>query len=165
MLVHRFLDSPIGTLALYSSPLGLRYLAFADVEKVEFDSTEDIHSAAQAAGELDAYFAGTLYEFKCAVDVPGTNFQTTAQRSLAGIPYGETRTYAQLAQTAGNAAAIRAVGTACARNPVPLIWPCHRVIRSDGTWGAYRGGPEAKSWLLKFEAEQLAGNPSPSPSV
>ena len=63
----------------------------------------------------------------------------------------------QLAEAAGNPNAVRAAGTACAKNPVPLIWPCHRIIRSDGTWGTYRGGEEAKTWLLNFEAGNPAG--------
>lgn len=165
MLVYRTIDSPIGALTLYSSPAGLRYLAFSDVEEVALDAVADPASAADVVAELNAYFAGTLREFTCAVDVAGDNFQTTAQRALADIPFGETRTYAELADQAGNPSAVRAAGTACARNPVPLIWPCHRVIRSDGTWGAYRGGPAAKDWLLSFETTQSAGNPGEATGV
>lgn len=158
MLLHRTIDSPIGALTLYSSPTGLRYLAFTDLESADTlprGSVEDQESAADTVRQVRAYFAGELREFFCAVDVPGETFQVRAQHALGTIPYGHTRTYTQLADAAGNAAAVRAAGTACARNPVPLIWPCHRVIRSDGSWGAYRGGPDAKNWLLRFEAQQL----------
>lgn len=155
MLVHRTIDSPIGALTLYSSPAGLRYLAFSDVETHEVESVDDPASAAEAVSQLREYFAGVRREFSVALDITGEGFHRRAQRYLPDIAYGHTWTYAQLARAAGNPGAVRAAGTACARNPVPLFQPCHRVIRTDGTWGTYRGGEQAKTWLLNFEAGNL----------
>ncbi|AIT60570.1 methylated-DNA--[protein]-cysteine S-methyltransferase [Corynebacterium doosanense] len=157
MLVHRTIDSPIGALTLYSTPAGLSYLAFSDVEQYAAQSVEDTSSAGVAVAQLEEFFAGRRREFSVPLDVPGEGFQRRAQQLMAEIPFGETRTYTQLAEATGNPNAVRAAGTACAKNPVPLIWPCHRIIRSDGTWGTYRGGEEAKTWLLNFEAGNPAG--------
>ena len=111
---------------------------------------EHIEEVARQRGE---YFAGERREFTVPVDFSGvaTPFRRRATEALAQIPYGETITYAQLATLAGNPRAVRAAASACARNPLPILFPCHRVIRSDGSLGQYRGGTETKRALLEME--------------
>lgn len=158
MLTHRTIDSPLGPLTLYASDNGVRHLVFSAREShPAWESTYREDAAEDAVAQLRAYFAGELTTFTCLVDVPGTGFHRTAQRLLTRIPYATTINYTDLAAKAGNPRAVRAAGSACARNPVPLLWPCHRVIRTDGTWGAYRGGADAKAWLLEHERGNLAG--------
>jgi methylated-DNA-[protein]-cysteine S-methyltransferase len=130
-------DTVLATLATRLSPRVLRAPRRLDI----------------AARELDEYFAGTRTSFDLALDLSlSRGFRQLVQRHLADIAYGQTRSYAQVAQAVGNPRAVRAVGTACATNPLPVILPCHRVLRSDGTLGGYAGGPTAKRTLLDLEA-------------
>jgi methylated-DNA-[protein]-cysteine S-methyltransferase len=103
--------------------------------------------------ELDEYFEGRRREFDVPVDwsLTSPGFRSRALHAVARIPYGKTRTYAEIAKSAGNARAFRAAGTACGHNPIPLIVPCHRVVPSSGGVGSYGGGPEMKRGLLDFE--------------
>ncbi|MFJ4227931.1 methylated-DNA--[protein]-cysteine S-methyltransferase, partial [Paenarthrobacter nicotinovorans] len=106
-----------------------------------------------AARELDEYFAGKRRDFDLLLDFRlSRGFRLNVLRHLPRIPYGNTASYAQVAQAAGSPNAVRAVGTACATNPLPVIVPCHRVVKSDGSFGGYLGGPEAKRALLTLEA-------------
>jgi methylated-DNA-[protein]-cysteine S-methyltransferase len=103
--------------------------------------------------ELDEYFEGKRDHFDVPVDwaLTPSGFRNRALHAVARIPYGETRTYGEIAKQAGNARAFRAAGTACGRNPIPLIVPCHRVVQSGGGIGNYGGGPEMKRALLDLE--------------
>ena len=103
--------------------------------------------------ELDDYFEGRRDRFDVPVDwsLTPAGFRNRALHAVARIPYGETRTYGEIAEAAGNARAFRAAGTACGRNPIPLIVPCHRVVQSGGGVGNYGGGPEMKRALLDLE--------------
>src|SRR5215217_1740159 len=103
--------------------------------------------------ELDEYFHGKRQQFEVPVDWSLTpkGFRNRALHAVANIPYGRTKTYAEIAKAAGNARAFRAAGTACGHNPVPLIVPCHRVVQSGGGIGNYGGGPEMKKALLDLE--------------
>ena len=102
--------------------------------------------------ELEEYFAGTRHDFDVAVDLRlASGFRRQVLDRLREVPYGSTASYAALAATAGSPRAVRAVGTACATNPVPVVVPCHRVVRSDGAIGSYRGGTAAKRTLLGLE--------------
>jgi methylated-DNA-[protein]-cysteine S-methyltransferase len=104
------------------------------------------------ARELDEYFAGTRRRFDVPVDLQLVHgFRRAVIAHLSDIAYGATETYAAVAIAAGSPAAVRAVGTACAHNPVPVVVPCHRVVRSDGTIGQYLGGVEVKAALLALE--------------
>ena len=105
----------------------------------------------QAFQELEEYFAGSRQTFTIPVAPVGTPFQQSVWRALSAIPYGQTATYGEIAQLIGRPGASRAVGTACNRNPVPLLIPCHRVVASDGGLAGYRGGISLKSRLLKLE--------------
>jgi O-6-methylguanine DNA methyltransferase len=101
--------------------------------------------------ELEAYFAGKRREFSFPLDLRGTDFQLACWRALLAIPYGETRSYADIARAIGKAKAFRAVGMANNRNPIAIVVPCHRVIASDGTLCGYGGGLDVKRKLLELE--------------
>jgi epoxyqueuosine reductase len=101
--------------------------------------------------ELDEYFAGQRREFSFRLDLRGTPFQLQCWRALLDIPYGETRTYADIARSVGKPQAFRAVGMANNRNPIAIVVPCHRVIASDGTLCGYGGGLDVKRKLLELE--------------
>lgn len=106
----------------------------------------------EAGAQLSQYLAGERREFDLPLDTRlATGFRGQVQRHLADIAYGRTATYKQLAADLDRPGAVRAVGTACATNPLPLVWPCHRILRSDGGLGGYRGGVEAKQRLLAME--------------
>jgi O-6-methylguanine DNA methyltransferase len=109
----------------------------------------------QAIGEMQRYFAGERVQFTCPLDLHGTPFQLLVWEQLCHIPYGETRTYGEIAQAIGRPTASRAVGAANGANPIPVIVPCHRVIGSDGSLTGYAGGVANKSWLLSLEGVRL----------
>jgi methylated-DNA-[protein]-cysteine S-methyltransferase len=160
---YRTVDSPVGTLLLAATELGLVRVAY-EVEKHEevLQNLADRISprVLEAPGrldivarELDEYFAGRLHTFDVAIDWRlSSGFRRTVLDHLSDIDYGHTASYATVARLAGNPKAVRAVGTACATNPLPVVVPCHRVLRSDGTLGGYLGGVEAKRTLLSLEA-------------
>jgi len=160
-LSSTYIESPIGTLFLVKSLIGLRRIAFEnedlhmiiDAEEretgcgIEIDHTDFDHERNELAG----YFAGTLADFTLTIDLPITDFSSRAQHALATIPVGQTRSYAQLAAMVGAERAARAAGTACRTNPLPLILPCHRIVPSSGGVGQYSGLPWRKEFLLAFE--------------
>ncbi|PYX46371.1 MAG: hypothetical protein DMG79_16710 [Acidobacteria bacterium] len=121
----------------------------AEIKGVRFEESE---AAMQLyVRELDEYFAGNRREFTFALDLRGTEFQRACWRALVAIPYGETRSYADIARAVGKPQAFRAVGMANNRNPVAIVVPCHRVIASDGTLCGYGGGLHIKRKLLELE--------------
>ncbi|OAA17219.1 Methylated-DNA--protein-cysteine methyltransferase, constitutive [Corynebacterium afermentans subsp. afermentans] len=140
--------SPIGPLRFVASERGVTRVCF-EGEQLLIDEPSDHPVATQ---ELTEYFAGTRREFSVPLDLQNvTEFRAAVLRELEKVPYGETTSYAELARAVGNPNAVRAVGSACATNPLPLFIPCHRVLRSDGQLGGYRGGVEAKRFLLRIE--------------
>ena len=155
-------DSPFGTLLLAKTPRGLVRLGLPgeDIEAMLADLAgrisprvlEDPARLDEERRELDDYFAGRRHAFELPIDWQLSNgFLLRARQGIAAIPYGETRTYTDLARAAGNERAVRAAGSACSRNPIPLVVPCHRVLRSDGGLGGYAGGLEMKERLLELE--------------
>lgn len=112
---------------------------------------EEVAPLRQAMDELRRYLAGERLQFSCPLDLRGTPFQVAVWQELYRIPYGQTRSYAQIAQAIGSPKAVRAVGAANGANPVAVIVPCHRVIGSDGTLTGYGGGLSMKHWLLTLE--------------
>ncbi|MBX3313176.1 MAG: methylated-DNA--[protein]-cysteine S-methyltransferase [Actinobacteria bacterium] len=163
-LAYRTVDAPIGSCLVVVGPEGLLRLAFEveDHASVLEDLAEvvsprilaDRRRTDQVARELDEYFAGARRDFEVPVDLGlSRGFRRTVLDELRNVGYGSTISYAALAESAGNPKAVRVVGSACASNPVPIVVPCHRVVRSDGTTGAYRGGSEAKVALLAMEAD------------
>ncbi len=123
-----------------------------DVASVSEDTT--VEPLRQAADQLERYFAGELAQFTCPLDLHGTAFQLQVWSALTRIPYGETRTYMEIAQEIGHPSAVRAVGAANGANPVAIIVPCHRVIGSNGSLTGYGGGLPTKAWLLALESHQ-----------
>lgn len=161
-VAYRTIDSPLGTLLLAATPRGLVRVAFETESEDEVltelagrISPRVLAAPARldgAARELEEYFEGRRREFGLAVDLTlAAGFRREVVELLPRIAYGTTASYRDVAEMVGRPGATRAVGTACARNPVPLVLPCHRVVRADGTTGAYRGGPEAKVALLTLE--------------
>jgi methylated-DNA-[protein]-cysteine S-methyltransferase len=155
-------DSPFGSLLLARTPRGLVRLGLPgeDVEAMLVDLAgrisprvlEDPARLDEERRELDDYFAGRRHAFELPIDWQlSGGFLLRARQGIAAIPYGETRTYTDLARAAGNERAVRAAGSACSRNPIPLVVPCHRVLRSDGSLGGYAGGLEMKERLLELE--------------
>lgn len=156
-MIHLRYDSPIGELLLVANDKGLTYVAFADENYAACTVGSEPGTNAiveKAVAELDEYFAGTRTEFCTPLDWPNDNlagFRSKVQRFLLSIPYGSSKTYKEIAAELGNPGAVRAVGSACATNPLPIFAPCHRVLRTDGALGGYRGGVDAKEYLLKME--------------
>ncbi len=161
-VVYASVDAPIGALEVAATPQGVVRVAFAsesldDVlqELADTVSPRVIESPARLDGvrrELDEYFNGSRQEFETPIDWRLSHgFLLRAREACYAIPFGEVRTYAELADAAGSPRAVRAAGNAMARNPIPIIVPCHRVLRSGGALGGYGGGVETKRWLLGLE--------------
>ena len=161
-VAYRTVDSPLGPLLLAATGRGLVRVAFARegfdavlealAERVSPRVLEEPGALDAAARELDEYFAGARTAFDLPLDRSLTGgFRREVQEALPTIPYGGTLTYRQVAEAVGRPRAVRAVGTACATNPLPIVVPCHRVLRSDGGLGGYLGGLEAKTALLDLE--------------
>jgi methylated-DNA-[protein]-cysteine S-methyltransferase len=160
---YRTVDSPFGPLLLAASPEGLVRVAFerenhdAVLARLATTISPRILSSPRrtddVARQLDEYFAGRRRHFDVAVDLQLVRgFRRAVISHLRQIAYGTTESYAAVARAAGNPAAVRAAGSACSHNPIPVVVPCHRVVRSDGTIGQYLGGTEMKEALLTMEA-------------
>ena len=155
--------SPLGTYTLINSQRGVVSLAPENQTPARLARWErqGIHireGSAQndiVAHQLDEYFAGRLLQFTLPLDLRGTPFQCQVWELLRGIPYGETRSYSQIAHALGRPNAARAVGGAIGSNPVDIVVPCHRVIGSDGKLTGYGGGLDRKEALLNLEARVL----------
>lgn len=164
-IAYRTVDSPLGPLLLAATPRGLVRVAF---EREEFDqvlqtlagrvSPRILRTRARldaVARELDEYFHGRRTAFDLPLDhALSSGFRAQVQRHLPEIGYGRTMSYAEVAALVGRPRAVRAVGTACATNPLPIVVPCHRVVRSDGSYGGYVGGVDAKTSLLTLESTE-----------
>ncbi|WP_026927360.1 methylated-DNA--[protein]-cysteine S-methyltransferase [Granulicoccus phenolivorans] len=161
-IAYRTIDTPVGPLLLAATETGLVRVAY---ERQDFDTV--LESLAQkisprilaaprrldpVAVEFDAYFAGRRQAFDVPLDYAlSSGFRQLVQRYLPHIEYGHTQSYKEVAESVGNPKAVRAVGTACATNPLPVVVPCHRVLRTDGSLGGYIGGLAAKTTLLNLE--------------
>lgn len=162
-VAYRTIDSPVGSLLLAATEKGLVRVAYAseDHDAVLGQLAERISPRVlrtptrldAAAREIEEYFAGRRDRFDLPLDfLLSQGFRRTVLSHLSEIGYGTTASYAAIAAAAGSPGAVRAVGTACAKNPLPVVIPCHRVLRSDGSLGQYVGGTEAKRTLLAMEA-------------
>lgn len=162
-IAYRTIDSPVGPLLLAATEQGLLRVAYAreDHDAVLTQLADKISPRILAAParldlaarELDEYFTHHRRSFDLPLDWRlAAGFRAEVLHHLPEIGYGQTASYATVAALAGSPKAVRAVGTACANNPLPVVVPCHRVVRSDGTMGGYLGGPEAKRLLLDLEA-------------
>jgi methylated-DNA-[protein]-cysteine S-methyltransferase len=144
------LPSPIGPLFVEADDDGLTRL-YTDGHRFHASAAPDDGRFAAVAAQLDAYFAGELTRFDIPLSARGTEFEQRVWDALVEIPYGETRSYGELARELGVPGAARAVGHANARNPISIIVPCHRVVGSTGKLTGYAGGLEAKRKLLDHE--------------
>jgi len=160
---YRTVASPIGTLTVAGEGCTLTHLLMSE------QSHEPDRSGWEPAGpdafadvvaQLEAYFAGELTAFDVDLELTGTEFQRRVWSALQTIPYGETRSYGQIAEQIGSPAASRAVGLANGRNPISIIVPCHRVIGSSGGLTGYGGGIERKRALLELEMNKTSTTPA-----
>jgi methylated-DNA-[protein]-cysteine S-methyltransferase len=153
MTRYRIIDSPIGPLTLAGTGHILTNLRMVDqtYEPDRADWTLDDRAFPDAVEQLAAYFAGELHRFDVRLELSGTEFQCRVWNALRTIPYGETRSYGEIADQIGAPNAFRAVGLANGRNPIAVIIPCHRVIGANGSLTGFGGGLERKSALLELE--------------
>ena len=155
-LSHLHFPSPVGRLKLVASEHGLMAILWEndDPKRVRLDETVEYANHTilrETARQLDDYFAGRRRVFDLPLAFNGTDFQKQVWQALLAIPFGETRTYGQLAAQLGNPSASRAVGAANGKNPISIIAPCHRVIGGNGKLTGFAGGLEAKAFLLGLE--------------
>lgn len=167
-VAYRFVDTSIGQLLVAVTPAGLLRIAF---EREDYDDVlESLATSvgprilrsprrtAEVARQLDEYFAGARRHFDVDLDLRLVGgFRREVVRRLREITYGETATYAEVALSAGSPRAARAVGSACSHNPIPIVVPCHRVVRSDRSVGQYLAGSEVKAELLAMERRVAGG--------
>lgn len=155
-MYYCYLTTPIGDLLLAGDDDGLSLVSFPEGSMRRDPDPDWIYSEkpfAEARRQLNAYFAGTLKEFDLPLKPSGTEFQLAVLEELKKIPYGTTASYADVAQRIGRPKAVRAVGAANGRNPLPIIIPCHRVIGSGGALTGFGGGLPTKEALLRLEME------------
>jgi methylated-DNA-[protein]-cysteine S-methyltransferase len=155
-LAFKTIDSPVGKLKLVASDKGLVAILWENdnphrVRLGELVANDKHPILLQTERQLSEYFAGKRKSFAVALDMRGTSFQKNVWEALLAIPFGETRSYGQLARQLGNPNATRAVGAANGRNPISIIVPCHRVIGSSGKLTGFAGGLEVKAHLLNLE--------------
>ena len=149
---YLYLDSPVGSLRLVSDGEHLTAIEWENLQKAEPAGEERSDPTLEAcASQLGEYFAGKRRSFDLPLSPQGTEFQRKVWAALATIPYGELRSYRDIARSLDNPKAVRAVGAANGRNPLPIVVPCHRVIGSDGSLTGFAGGLEAKKVLLRLE--------------
>lgn len=161
-LFYKFVESPIGRLKLVASDQGLVAILWENdrprrVRLSELVQRPEHPMLARAEKELNEYFAGERDAFTLPLDMRGTDFQKQVWEALLGIPFGQTRTYGQLAKQLGNPNATRAVGAANGRNPIAIVVPCHRVVGSSGKLTGFAGGLDAKAYLLRLEGDDAIG--------
>lgn len=154
--VYKTMKSPVGVLTLVGSETGLAAILWENdrpgrvrLNFSEIDNTNPI--LVETERQLNEYFDGQRTSFSVPLNFIGTDFQQKVWRALLTIPFGETRTYGDIAKQIGNEAAVRAVGAANGRNPISIIGPCHRVIGANGTLTGYAGGLAVKELLLNLE--------------
>lgn len=162
-VAYRIVESPVGRLLIAATDRGIVRVAYdregldAVLQSLSDKLSPRILEAparlGSAAREIEEYFSGKRRRFDLPLDLRlSAGFRRTVLSHLGDIPFGGTESYTEVARAVGNPKAVRAVGTACATNPLPVVVPCHRVLRSDGSLGGYIGGLEAKATLLALEA-------------
>jgi len=143
-------------LRLIASPVGVRTIEFHPPRPLDAQFTAHAPVLDELSRQLRAYFDGTLRQFDIPLDLQGTDFQKRVWRHLESIPFGETRSYQQVADAIGTSNAVRAVGAANGANPIPIVVPCHRVIGASGKLVGYGGGLPLKKRLLELEGAWTA---------
>ncbi len=156
---YKTIASPVGELTLVASDNGLAAILWENdkpdrVRLGALEEDDDHPILRETERQIGAYFAGTLQAFDLPLDFQGTDFQKSVWQALLTIPFGETRSYGEIARQIGRPGASRAVGAANGRNPISIVAPCHRVIGSNGALTGFAGGLEAKQLLLGIESPQ-----------
>jgi methylated-DNA-[protein]-cysteine S-methyltransferase len=156
MIQYRTVDSPIGLLTLAGRGSVLTNLRMVDQTYApsRADWSPDPGAFGAAVDQLDAYFAGELTDFDVELDLQGTEFQRRVWKALLTIPFGETRSYGEIAEQIGAPGAARAVGLANGHNPIAIVVPCHRVIGANGSLTGFGGGLDRKRTLLELENQR-----------
>jgi methylated-DNA-[protein]-cysteine S-methyltransferase len=159
--VYKMMDSPVGKLTLVATDDGLAGILWEQDRpsrvRLNIEAEDNSHPVlVETERQLEEYFAGQRTTFELTLDVDGTDFQRRVWNALLTIPFGETRSYGQIARQIGNPDAVRAVGAANGRNPVSIVTPCHRVIGSTGKLTGFGGGLDAKARLLALEGAKQA---------
>lgn len=154
---YKLMSSPLGKLKLIASDTALTAILWEndDLKRVRLTSLKEDNQhpiLLEAERQLADYFAGKRNAFNLKLSFAGTPFQQKVWQALLTIPFGETRTYRQIAQQIGSPTAVRAVGAANGKNPISIIAPCHRVIGSNGQLTGFAGGMQAKQYLLNLES-------------
>jgi methylated-DNA-[protein]-cysteine S-methyltransferase len=157
-MLYRYIDSPIGQLLLAGDGEGLKIIGFPQGKGkvstgVDWEPSSDCFHDAEL--QLAEYFDGRRRSFDLNLAPQGTDFQLAVLAALQTIPHGETRSYLDIAIQIGRPKAVRAVGAANGRNPLPIVIPCHRVIGADGSLTGFGGGLESKLFLLQLEGVQV----------
>ena len=156
----KMIPSPVGELKLVASERGLAAVLWEndDPKRVRFQpQVEEVNNPIllETEKQLREYFCGQRQQFNLPLDFIGTEFQRKVWGALVTIPFGETRSYSDIARQVGSPAAVRAVGAANGRNPISIVAPCHRVIGANGTLTGFAGGLETKAFLLRLEGREL----------
>lgn len=154
---YKIMKSPVGLLKLVASDRGLSAILWENdnpkrVRLMRLSEDDANPILLEAERQLTDYFHGNLQKFSLEFDFAGTEFQKAVWQALAAIPFGETRSYAEIAKQVGRPRAVRAVGAANGRNPISIIFPCHRVVGSNGKLTGFAGGMENKAFLLRLES-------------
>lgn len=161
---YRYLETPVGSLLLAGEGEVLAFVGFPEGKgsiTPYADWEHDDQCLLKAAGQLQEYFDGERQEFDLQLKPNGTPFQLSVLEVLQQIPYGQTVTYRHIAEAIGRPKAVRAVGAANGRNPLPIVIPCHRVIGADGSLTGFGGGVETKAFLLKLESAAVRATAAP----
>lgn len=161
LVYHDEMATPVGLLQLFADDEGLREIRFEHERHPKKHHPNQVRASAPLAlarKQLDEYFAGTRQHFELPLHPAGTSFQRDVWAALARIPYGTTITYGELARRIDNPQAVRAVGAANGRNPLPIVVPCHRVIGADGSLTGFAGGLPTKHLLLSLEQRVTRGD-------
>jgi methylated-DNA-[protein]-cysteine S-methyltransferase len=158
MIVFGYVPAPFGELLVAKEDGAVVEIHF---RPRDVDGLRDDGAIADVAEQLQEYFRGERQSFDLNLAPRGTGFQLDVWRALQRIPYGETRSYSDIAREIGRPAAVRAVGAANGANPIPIVIPCHRVVGSNGSLTGFGGGIETKRWLLELESPQRAIQPPP----
>lgn len=157
---YKTMKSPVGDLKLVASSKGLTAILWEDDDPKRVGRLSELKEdkkhpvLVETERQLKDYFAGNLRKFTLQLDFVGTEFQKKVWQALLTIPFGETRSYADIAKQVGSPKAVRAVGAANSKNPISIIAPCHRVIGSNGKLTGFAGGLEAKELLLSIESKE-----------
>ncbi|MFH8133830.1 methylated-DNA--[protein]-cysteine S-methyltransferase [Pantoea osteomyelitidis] len=159
MYHFKTVNTPVGVLTLVASDAGLAAILWENevpkhVRLRPLNQDDQHPILCEAARQLEEYFSGTRQQFDLPLDFAGTAFQKKVWQALLSIPFGETRSYRQIAEQIGHPAAVRAVGAANGRNPLSIVAPCHRVIGANGKLTGFAGGLAVKAFLLDLETQR-----------